>query len=47
VCINAVARHGGDNKMDFETIVHAHTTEYVDGFMDTEYQITKIEKVRK
>jgi hypothetical protein len=43
-CLNAIARHGGDNTMDFEIIVCAHSIEYMEGFIETEYKITKIEK---
>jgi hypothetical protein len=42
-CLNAIASHGGDNTLNFEKIIRAHNTEYVEGFIENEYKITKIE----
>lgn len=42
--LNKIAPHGGDNTLDFETVVHAKGTEYVDGFVENECTITSVEK---
>lgn len=45
--LNAIASHGDDNTLDFETIVHANGTEYIDGFIENKCTITSVEKVKK
>ncbi len=43
--LNKIAPHGGDNTIEFETVVRAKGTEFVDGFMENECTITKVEKM--
>lgn len=45
--LNKIAPHEGDNTLDFETVVRAKGTEYVDGFVENECTITSVEKVEK
>jgi len=42
--INAIAPHGGENTIDFEIIVRANGTEYVEGFLENECTIKSVEK---
>lgn len=43
--LNTIAPHGGENTIDFETIIRADRTEYVDGFLENECTIKSVEKV--
>ena len=43
--LNTIAPHGGENTLDFETVVRANGTEYVDGFVENECTITSVVKV--
>jgi hypothetical protein len=46
-CLNAIAKRGGENTMDFRETVRAHTTVYVKSFIETEYKITGIKVLKK
>lgn len=43
--LNTIAPHEGENTFDFETVVSAGGTEYVDGFVENKCTITRVEKV--
>lgn len=43
--LNTIASNGGENTLDFKTVVRANGTEYVDGFVENECTITSVVKV--
>lgn len=45
--LNKIAPRGGDNTIEFETVVRAKGTEHVNGFVENECTITSVEKVEK
>lgn len=45
--LNTIASNGGENTLDFETVVRAGGMEYVEGFVQNECIIKSVEKVAK
>lgn len=45
--LNTIASHGGANTLDFDEVVKAYQTVFVEGFMENECTITSVEKVVK
>lgn len=43
--LNAIAPHGGANTLDFDKVIKANQTEYVEGFIENECTIISVEKV--
>lgn len=43
--VNALASHGGSNRIDFDEIIQANDIKYIEGFIENECTINSVEKV--